>query len=201
MADRNIERGPERGLSASDDLHQHQDILKRARQEAETIINRYNQGGEERAKLLGELRGSERLSEILTSLRQLRESEFEPNGLLRRLDEEDGSYDRRIGHRKLNHMINWIRGLDIDLNRMWGTRWARKVGSWFGETIPNWWTVEWRAFKDNAKHFLTTTAVVGAAGAGLTVGGYALAHGGLTPGLQAMGRHIGGLFGSTPPVR
>ncbi len=200
MPDNAIERGPERGLAASDDLHKHQETLTRTMTRANEIVDRYKRGGEERAKLIAELRANDGLSDVLQTLRQLRDSELERNGLLRQLDQADGSYDRRNTHRRLNSLIGNIRNLDIDMNRMWGTRMIRKISAFFGESVPNWWTVEWRAFKDNAKHFLTTAAVVGAAGAGLTVGGYALAHGGLTPGLQAMGRHFGGLFGGRAPV-
>lgn len=201
MADRNIEQGPERGLAASDDMHKHQEVLGRTVARAKDIIDRYNRGGESRTALLAELKANDGLSDVLQTLRQLRDSELEKNGLLRLHDAADGSYDRRSTHRNLNALIGNIRNLDIDMNRMWGTRWARKISAFFGESIPNWWTVEWRAFKDNAKHFLTTAGVVGIAGAGLTVGGYSLAHGGITPGLQAMGRHIGGLFGSAGAPR
>ncbi len=190
MADRNIEQPHERGLAASDDLHQHQEMLARTMTRARELIDRYNRGGEERTKLLAELRQTDGLSEILQTLRQLRDSELDKHGLLRSLDAADGSYDRRGTHRQLNTLIGNIRNLDIDLNRMWGTRMVRKISAWFGESMPNWFSVEWRAFKDNSKHFLTSAAVVGAAGAGLTVGGYALANGGLAPGLQALGGHL-----------
>lgn len=197
MADRNIEQGPERGLSASDDMHKHQELLGRTMSRANDILARYNQGGEERAKLVAELKANDGLSDVLQTLRQLRSAELEKNGLLRTLDEADGSYDRRNSHRALNKLIGKIRDLDLSMNRWFSG--IRKIKAWFGEDLPNWWTVEWRSFRDNAKHFLLTAGVVGAAGAGLTVGGYALAHGGLTPGLQAMGRHIGGLFGGGAP--
>lgn len=191
MADRNIDRAPERGLSASDDIHKHQEVLGKAMTEAEEILERYSRAHGDRTALIAELKRTDKLSSLLQTLRQLRDAELDKHGLLYEMDKSDGSYDRRGTHRRLNGLITNLRGLDINLNRMYGTRMVRKISAWFGETLPKWLTVEWRAFKDDAKHFLRTAGVVGLAGAGLTVGGYALAYGGFTPGFSALGGHLG----------
>jgi hypothetical protein len=191
MADRNIERAQERDpVRDSNDVLLHQESIAKVMANASEIIRRYNAGGAEREAVIKEHKGRGELSRLLNTLRQIRRSELREGGIIDNLDSADGSYDRRDQHRELNGLVNNIRNLDISLNRMWGSQWIRRTQAWFQETMPNWWTVEWRAFKDNAKHFLTAAGVVGVAGAGLTIGGYALANGGLAPGLQALGGHL-----------
>ena len=106
------------------------------------------------------------------------------------LDRADGSYDNANIDRKINAQISWLSNLNISLNRMFGTRTARKVMGFFTRTMPNWIGVEWKSFKDNAKHALIAAGTIGAAGAALTIGGYSLAYGGFMPGMSALGTHL-----------
>ena len=184
------EHEPQAGLGASDDVHAHQERLGKNMDKAAEIIAEYEKGGDAREALLKRLTGSEELPILIQSLTQLRDSQLEQNGLIMDMDLADGSYDNATVDRKLNHQINWLSDLNISLNRMFGTRTARKVMGFFTRTMPNWIGVEWTAFKDNAKHVLMAAGVIGAAGAAVTVGGYALAYGGIAPGLSALGTHL-----------
>lgn len=109
-----------------------------------------------------------------------------------------------------------IRNLNIDLNKQWGTRSARKIYSWFEEDIWNWYGITKRKFVDNGKFLLKAAGmaavgtVAAAAGtAGLVAGGYALAGWaggeGAMAGLGLLGQHagiattaIGGMFRGDP---
>lgn len=184
------EREPQPGLAASDDIHAHQERLVKNMDKAAELITEYEKGGDAREALLKRLTGTEELPILIQSLTQLRDSQLEQNGLIMGMDLADGSYDNATIDRKLNRQINWLSDLNISLNRMFGTRTARKVMGFFTRTMPNWIGVEWTAFKDNAKHVLIAAGTIGAAGAVLTAGGYALAYGGLTPGLAALGTHL-----------
>jgi len=184
------EREPQPGLAASDDIHAHQERLSKNMDKATELIAEYEKGGDAREALLKRLTGTEELPILIQSLTQLRDSQLEQNGLIMGMDLADGSYDNATIDRKINSQISWLSNLNISLNRMFGTRTARKVMGFFMRTMPNWMGVEWNAFKDNAKHVLIAAGTIGAAGAALTVGGYVLVYGGLTPSITALGTHL-----------
>lgn len=178
---------PERARDPFDDsvnFRAHADSLDTVMRQADELIARGNAG------LLTE-RERQSLPRRVMRLRQLLSTQLAQNGRISQTDRSDGSYDDATTDDLLRQQVDALRDMDIDHNRMWGTRTVRKIGSWLTEGVPNWFNVKTGQVWDNLKQFLK---VVGVAGA-LTAGGYAayghLAGGGAMAGLGLMGEHAG----------
>lgn len=181
---------PESGLAEFDDIQGRSVVLKETVKKASDIISAHHRGftSAEVKKYKKEL------PEIVTHLRQLIEAQLQPGGGIKTLDLADGSYDNVQTDLALIRQRMALRNLDVDLNRMIGTRTMRKITGFIREDFPDWFSIRWNQAKDNAKQLLKTGALYGGIGAATAVAGYAT-YGALMPG--AGGALAGvGLLGS-----
>jgi hypothetical protein len=167
-----------------DDFEAYQRVLRETMARADALIEKHGSGA---ALTPAEKR---ELPVVVGKLRQLLAQQLKWNGKIAKLDREDGSYDNAHLDNQLRRQLKALRNMDTNLNRLWGTRTVRKIRSWFAEDVPNWFGVTWAKAKDNLKHLAKTAGIVVGIGALGTVGGYALAYGGVGPGLEAMSRHF-----------
>ncbi len=130
------------------------------------------------------------LPRITASLRQLLRAQMEHNSILAEIDRADGSYDNATLDNQLRQQLGQLRDKSIDLNKMWGTRTVRKISAWITEDLPNWFNVKTSQAIDTLKQFLKGAAVVGGLTTATVIGGYAIANGGILPGLSILGEHL-----------
>jgi hypothetical protein len=185
----------DKGLEVFDDFESYRRTLKETMARADEIIAMRERGltPEETKQLKTEL------PHVVASLRQLLEVQLDRNADISKLDRADGSYDNADIDEKLRIQLKQLRNLNTDLSRMFTTKTVRKVSAWFHEDLPNWFSIKWEQTKDNLRQFLKTAAVVGGLTAGGVITGYAIANGGLIPGIGVLGEHlklIGAYLGS-----
>lgn len=169
-----------------DDFDAYRKTLTESMRRADEILGMQSRGLTkiEREKL------KEELPMLVQTLRQLLEAQLESNGVIAKLDRADGSYDNASIDNKLRIQLAKLRDMSIDLNRMLGTRTARKVSAWMTEDLPNWFSIKWEQAKDNLKQFLKGAAVVGGLTAGGAILAYSLATGGFVSGVTLLGQHL-----------
>jgi hypothetical protein len=174
-------------LEEFDDLHAYNESLQKTLRRADEIVAMQRRGltEQERKALKTELPA------LVRTLRHLLKVQMDPSGTIVKADLEDGSYDNADTDNQLRSRLGTLRNLDVRLNRMFGTRTIRNLSSTFTEDLPNWFGVKWRQAKDNLKHLLKTTAVVGGISAAGLLAGYGLYHGSLTQGATVLGQHAG----------
>ncbi len=164
-------------------------------QEADEFLMRYHKGGAERDKALNDIRAIGGLGTLQQKLGQQLGGELDKNGLSWKLDLADGVYSNRQKHRDITDKRGQIRDIDISENYAFGL--AQKLSGKI-EGIKARYKIEEAAFFNDMKFLLINAGIVGAGALGLgalglslTVGGYALAQGGLSPGLTLLLSHLG----------
>jgi hypothetical protein len=186
MSPNPLEVPPEHHFEQFNDLQSYNNVLQRTMQRAEEIIALKQRGltEAEREALKVEL------PILVRTLRHLLNTQLDHNGVIAKTDAADGSYDNADVDERLRQQLTALRNLNTDVSRMFGTRTIRKISSAFTEDLPNWFGIKWREAKDNLKHVLKTTAIVGGLTAAGLLGGYALYNGGIVSGASMLGSHL-----------
>ncbi len=177
----------ERSLKLFDDLHSYNEVLKKTMVRASEILEMKRRGlsAAEKKALKVEL------PIIVRTLRLLLKTQLEQNGEIAKLDVADGSYDNANLDKTLLRQLSSLRTMDVEMNRLIGTKTVRNISGTFNEDLPYWFGIKWREAKDNLKNVLKTAGVVGGLSAAGLLGGYALYHGGLIVGAGVLGKHLG----------